>query len=124
MDTSKLSINGMNMKSVLYRYTKQHHIYLENGKSFIKAKVDPKELIDDNYDHHSVVNAYKVGQGLSFCQTPHNYHKAEDRVCIVVKLKDISDQGGRLYRELSSSTPDAWFVTIPEGQIEVEEINH
>ena len=120
---SFLKSKGFNLETLFYRYTYRKHLHEKDGKLFIQAKGHPIEIIEDHYETGELVNAYKINKGLGFCTTPHNYHKREGKICVGTTLNSIAKQNGKIYKEMSSSTPDAWFVTIPEGELEIELID-
>ena len=118
-----LKENKLSLDSFLYRYTKKHHLkFSDDGKVYISAKSKPEEVIIDEYDGngHTII-AKNVGQGLAFTTQIERDYNIEDRICIRVKLGDVLDQAGILYKV--TSVPEyitSFLLTLPTGKVNVE----
>jgi hypothetical protein len=118
---SILKYEGLNTESVLYRYTNAHHIIKkDNGETFVKANLEPQEMVVDHYGNGHLTMASEIGKGLAFTLSKDSIFKTSDKACIRLKLGDVLSQGGALYQDQSSGEPNSWFLTIPEGEVKVQ----
>ena len=112
-----------------------------SGRYRLAANVHPSESVIDVYGGPGyVVQAEEVGPGLAFIEnTSRNWQEtmemrtlraseaarqsnAADRVEVEVRLGDILGQGGLLYPVESVMVEQAWYLTLPQGSIEVREV--
>ncbi len=56
---------------------------------------------------------------LAFQLTKESRFKSDNRKCVSVRLGDILDQGGVIYKDQSSGEPDSWFLTMPNGKVKI-----
>jgi hypothetical protein len=118
-----LKENNLDHNSRLYRYTSERHLKkMEEGTERIQANNEAVEMVVDPYEEHGHVFVAKdIGPGLSFLTEPLEEYEREDRVCVSVKISDILDQGGRIYRVTSlPAYINAVFITLPGKEIAVE----
>jgi len=109
--------------SELYRYTKKSHIIEHrDGSLTITANSNPPEMIIDLYDGQGhTFRADSVGQGLSFTTKEEQDYRTDETVSVKLKLKDILDQGGLIYKVISlPEYVKAYYFTIPKGNVKVQ----
>lgn len=115
--------DGLTLDSVFYRYTKKSHINKnKDGSLSITANSNPLEMVIDLYNGqgHTFI-AESIGQGLSFATKEERDYCTDETVSVKLKLKDILDQGGLIYKVIS--VPEyviAYFFTIPSGKVIVQ----
>ena len=63
--------------------------------------------------------ASEIGAGLAFALSKDSRFKAPERKCVSVRLGDILDQGGAIYKDESSGEPSSWYLTMPEGKVKI-----
>ena len=106
-----------------YRYTLPEFIKQIKGDIFeITANEEAAEMIEDHYGGGHLKMAKNVGPGLAFTIDSDNEYKEADRVCVELKLKDILDQEGKIYKDKSSYEEGTWFFTIPKGVVRVKKV--
>jgi len=93
-----------------------------DGYTYIRAKENPLEIVIDPYhgEGHSF-HASNIGPGLAFTSSREEEFSAPDKVCLQVKIGNILEQGGLLYR--ITSVPEyinAYFLTIPDGKVRAQ----
>jgi len=115
--------DNLSPDSELYRYTKKSHIIEHrDGSLTITANSNPPEMIIDLYGGQGhTFRADSVGQGLSFTTKEEQDYRTDETVSVKLKLKDILDQGGLIYKVIS--LPEyvrAYYFTIPEGSVKVQ----
>lgn len=118
-----MSEDNLTPNSEFYRYTKKSHIIEhKDGSLTITANSNPPEMIIDLYDGQGhTYRAESVGQGLSFTTKEEQDYRTDETVSVKLKLKDILDQGGLIYKVIS--LPEyvrAYYFTIPEGSVKVQ----
>ena len=109
--------------SEFYRYTKKPHIIEhKDGSLSITANSNPPEMIIDLYDGQGhTFRADSVGQGLSFTTKEEQDYRTDETVSVKLKLKDILDQGGLIYKVISlPEYVKAYYFTIPKGKVKVQ----
>jgi hypothetical protein len=117
---SLLENEGLNADTILYRYTSSHHIITaDDGNTFIKANPNPPEIVVDHYAQGHSMPAREFGPGLAFALSKENRFKSSEKKCVSIRLGDILNQGGKLYQDQSSGEPDSWFMTMPQGSVNV-----
>ena len=116
---------NLNSESNLYRYTSKEYLKESNGKLYLKAKTEPNDMVVDRYHGFwEVFISSEVGQGISFLSNREEEYERSDRVCVVLKLKDVLDQGGLIYTVTSlPAYIKAFFCTLPEGKVKVTVIS-
>jgi len=109
--------------SEFYRYTKKSHIIEHrDGSLTITANNNPPEMIIDLYDGQGhTFRADSVGQGLSFTTKEEQDYRTDETVSVKLKLKDILDQGGLIYKVISlPEYVKAYYFTIPSGKVKIQ----
>jgi hypothetical protein len=109
--------------SEFYRYTKKSHIIEHrDGSLTITANSNPPEMIIDLYDGQGhTFRADSVGQGLSFTTKEEQDYRTDETVSVKLKLKDILDQGGLIYKVISlPEYVKAYYFTIPSGKVKIQ----
>ena len=116
-----LQANGWDAETRLYRYTLPEFLDPEgeSGACRISSNPEPSEAVADVYGPGHLLTAEQVAPGLAFAESADNEWKAEDRVCVEVRLKDLLDQGGLIYPVESIITDRVWYVTFPRGRVRV-----
>ena len=106
----------------------------------LKANQSPSESVVDVYGQGYVVQAEQVGPGLAFAEsdqpnwqetmemrslkaTQTSKAKMADHVEVEIRLGDILQQGGLVYPVESVTVERAWYCTLPEGSIEVRQVD-
>ena len=103
----------------------------------VQANRTPSESVVDVYGPGYTVQAEQVGPGLAFAESasPNWQETMElrtlregqgkanplDRIEIEVRIEDLLRQGGLMYPVESVTVERAWYFTLPEGSIEVQE---
>ena len=87
----------------------------------LSANDDPSEAITDVYEGGHGKLAANVGPGLAFVQSKGEDWHSPDRKLVEVRLQDVLDQGGRIYPVASVITEPVFYLTLPEGSVEVRE---
>jgi hypothetical protein len=82
-------------------------------------------MIQDIYDSGHSMMAKFVDQGLAFTSSIEEEFKTENHKLVAVKVGNNLENGGLLYPDVSSYTnvSKAYFVTLPSGEIEVDELD-
>lgn len=109
--------------SVFYRYTKKSHILKnKDGSLAITANRNPPEMVIDLYNGQGhTFRADSVGQGLSFTTKAEQDYCTDESVSVKLKLKDILDQGGLIYKVISvPAYVNAYYFTIPSGTVKIQ----
>lgn len=103
---------NLNSESNLYRYTSKEYLKESNGKLYLKAKTEPNDMVVDRYHGFwEVFISSEVGQGISFLSNREEEYERSDRVCVVLKLKDVLDQGGlNLYSNIITCLYKSLFL--------------
>lgn len=117
---SILKESNLTADSILYRYTSEQYLKKnDEGKEVLIANQEPKEMIVDNYKGHGhVYMAKDIGPGLSFLTERLDEYEKADRVCVSVRVIDILEQGGLIYKVTSlPAYIDAFFFTIPGNEV-------
>jgi len=109
-------------ETILFRYTKNHHLEkINNVEYIISAIKDPLEMVINKPGGGHIVNAANLGQGLSFATKPEPDYAIENKICVKVELNKILEQGGQVYKVVSvPGYIDAYYLTMPEGKINVQ----
>lgn len=104
----------------------------------LAANPRPSESVVDVYGPGYVVQAEQMGAGLAFAESARpNWQEtmelramragggtlppSMEHVEVMVTLAELLAQGGLLYPVESVTVERAWYVTLPEGGIEVRE---
>lgn len=109
--------------SEFYRYTNKIHIHKnKEGSLTITANPNPPEIIIDLYSGQGhTFSADSVGQGLSFTTKEEQDYYTDESVSVKLKLKDILDQGGLIYKVISvPEYVNAYYFTIPSGTVKIQ----
>lgn len=115
-----LEAEGLNANTTLYRYTNAHHLKKDdNGDDFIEANPDSPEMVVDHYANGHLTSASDMGAGLAFALSKDSRFKTSERKCVSVKLGDILEQGGVVYKDESSGEPNSWYLTMPNGRVKI-----
>ena len=65
--------------------------------------------------------AENVGQGLSFTTKEEQDYYTDESISVKLKLKDILDQGGLIYKVISvPEYVNAYYFTIPSGAVKIQ----
>ena len=119
---SYLQSAGLTEDTTLYRATLTEFIRSnEDGELIISANADPSEAVVNVYEQGHVYLARDVGPGLAFVETLDNEWNADDRKLVSIQVKDVLEQGGKIYPVESVITDRVWYVTLPHGHIRVGE---
>ncbi len=123
--TDLLAENHLTPESVLYRYTSEKYLEKDGeGEFVLRAKAKPIDMVVDRYHgSYHVYIAHEIGQGLSFMKKREEEYENPNRICVLVTVGDIIEQGGLIYTV--SSLPaylKAFFFTLPEGKIRVKQL--
>ncbi len=117
---SLMETEGLDADTVLYRHTNPHHLKTdEKGETFIEANPNSQEIVIDHYGQGHSMPASEFGPGLAFALARESRFKSQSRKCVSVKLGDILDQGGVIYKDQSSGEPNSWFLTMPNGRVRI-----
>lgn len=106
----------------LYRYTSRDYLIEDNDLFYLKAKLEPKDMVIDRYhgNWQSFLGS-EIGMGISFLLDQETEYEKSDRVCVEVYLKDVLNQGGLLYEVTSlPAYINAVFCTIPSSKVPVK----
>ena len=125
----------------LYREAMRNSLTPTNTPGVFRLEANPKpaETIVDVYGQGYVVQAEQVGPGLAFAESDNpNWQetmemrslratltskaKAGDHIEVEIRLADILAQGGLVYPVESVTVEKAWYCTLPNGSIEVREV--
>ena len=122
-------------ESRLYREADRASLTPSNtpGVYHLAANARPSESVIDVYGPGYVVQAEQVGPGLAFAESASpNWQETmelralksatKDRVEVEVRLEDLLRQGGLVYPVESVLVERAWYVTLPQGSVEVREV--
>lgn len=111
------------------------------GRYRLAANSSPSESVIDVYGPGYVVQAEQVGPGLAFAESARAQWQdsvvlrtlraadvemllaSEDRIEVEVRVEDILRQGGLMYPVESVEVEKAWYFTLPEGSVEVRELD-
>ena len=114
--------DNLSLDSEFYRYTKKSHINKnKDGSLTITANSNPPEMVIDLYNGQGhTFRADSVGQGLSFTTKEEKDYYTDESVSVKLKLKDILDQGGLIYKVISvPEYVNAYYFTIPSGKVKI-----
>lgn len=118
-----MQIENFTENTKFYRYVLPEHIeQIEDNIYDVTANDEATEMIEDHYDSGHLIMAKNIGPGLAFTIDFNTEYKADNRICIELKLKDILDQGGKIYEDKSSYEEGTWFFTIPKRRVRVKKI--
>ena len=97
----------------------------EDGTEVIIANDAPVDMVVDNYAGGGhVFIAKDIGAGLSFMTGQQVDYGRDDRVCVSVKISDIINQGGLIYKITSlPAYITAFFVTLPMKELQITRID-
>jgi hypothetical protein len=137
-------------QAVLSSLLKEHHLtgesrlYREADRSSLTptgtpgvyrlgANAHPSESVIDVYGPGYVVQAEQVGPGLAFAESASpNWQETmelralqnatKDCVEVEIRLDDLLRQGGLIYPVESVLVERAWYVTLPQGSVEVRQV--
>ena len=93
------------------------------GVSRVSANEKPSEAVTDVYRNGHLINAEHIGPGLAFAESRDLEWSAPERKVIELALKDVLDQGGLIYPVESVTTERVWYVTLPDGDVQVRVID-
>lgn len=116
-----MASNDFTAESRLYRHTLAEFLEStgEAGVYHISANDDPSEAIVDVYGGGHISLAVRLGPGLAFAESAESEWQDSDRVCVVVRLADVLEQGGLIYPVESVITDRVWYLTLPSGGVTV-----
>ena len=116
---------GLSPESRFYRHTRPEHLEPldEPGTYRISANPDPSEAVVDVYAGGHTTLAVHMGPGLAFAEAPENEWRESGRACVELRLRDVLDQGGRVYPVESVVTERVWYFTLPEGGVRVRGVD-
>lgn len=123
--SSFLEAEGLSKDTKLYRFSLAEYVRKdEGGRYFISANPEPTEMIKDIYESGHSMMAKFINKGLAFTAGVEESFKTDEHVLVVLKLEKILEQEGLIYPDVSSFTDEsnAYFVTIPQGEIEVKKL--
>jgi len=120
-----LKENNLNSDSILYRFTSEKHLKkYDDGTPGLIVNDEPVDMLIDHYKGQGhVYIAREIGPGLSFMTEPLEEYVRDDRICVSVKIGDLIEEGGLIYKV--SSLPkyiNAFFFTLPEGIVPVNRV--
>ena len=113
--------NNLTPESKLYRYTSLEYLEEIDNQFFLKAKNNPSDTVIDIYHGYSeVYNSSNIGDGISFLSAKEDEYLIDNRVCVVLELKDALEQGCLVYPIISlPAYLKAFFCTLPEGIVKI-----
>lgn len=115
--------NGLTEESIFYRYTFPEFLKSIDGNRFkLSANDQATEIVVDVYQSGLREMAHNFGKGLTFLSERDESFELPDKICVKMQLKEILQQGGLLYPDESSFVEGAFFMTMPEGEVEVEKV--
>jgi hypothetical protein len=116
-----LSENGFDENTILYRYTLPEFLEpIDDNRYKLSANPNATEVVEDLYDTGYSIAARELGKGLScFIQKEPDYQLPE-HTCVKIRLGDILSQGGLVYPDHSNFAEGSYFLTMPNGFVEVE----
>jgi hypothetical protein len=114
-----LKEEGLRLDTKLYRSTWPEFLVTDAGEHWIQANEQPTEMVIDSYGSGHTMMASEVGRGLAFTEEMEDDYKLEGRIYVIVRLQDVKEQGGRIYKDVSSHVLNSYFLYLPEGRIQV-----
>jgi hypothetical protein len=115
-----MKLESLDRTTTLYRYTSKNHLSRTADDRYeLSANEGATEIIEDIYGSGHLIMAKNVGAGLAFTLEKEDEYGGESKVCVCVQLSDIIDQGGLIYQDRSSHIGKSYFLTMPEGKVEV-----
>jgi len=118
--TSFINEEGLSLDTLLYRSTLSEFLIEDAGEHWIQANEQPTEMVVDSYRSGHTMMASEIGSGLAFTKEIEEDYKLEGRVYVSVQLQDVKDQGGLIYKDVSSHVLNSYFLHMPKGKIQVE----
>lgn len=114
LDHFKLTEN-----TILYRFTAEKHLHkMEDGSYTISALHEPVEMVINRLKGGHTINAASIGKGLAFTKEIEEDYRLESKVCVKVKVSDILQQGGHIYKVISvPEYIEAYFCYLPEEKV-------
>ena len=115
--------NGFTPETRFYRHTLPEFLEPldEPGRHRLTANPHPSEAVEDIYAQGHIAMAEAVGAGLAFGEVISDAWEEPERVCVGICLRDVIDQGGRIYPVESVIIERVWYFTLPSGAVEVFE---
>ncbi len=107
------------LDTMLYRSTLPEFLVKDAGEHWIQANEQPTEMVIDRYGSGHTMMASEVGRGLAFTEEMEDDYKSGGRIYVMVRLQDVKDQGGLVYKDVSSHVLNSYFLYLPEGRIQV-----
>ncbi len=114
-----LKEEGLTLDTMLYRSTLPEFLVTDAGVHWIQANEQPTEMVIDRYGSGHTVMASEVGRGLAFTEKMEDDYRLGGRIYVIIRLQDVKDQGGRVYKDVSSHVLNSYFLYLPEGKIQV-----
>jgi hypothetical protein len=113
--------NGFTEETRFYRETLPEFLSPTDspGVFRISANPEPSESVIDLYAGGHISVAEQIGRGLAFVESAGNEWRSDDRATVSIRLKDVLDQGGRIYPVQTVITEKTWYFTLPGGSVEV-----
>jgi len=118
--TNFLKGEGLSIDTVLYRSTLPEYLFTDAGEHWLKANEEPTEMVVDSYGSGHTMMASEIGSGLAFTEEVEDDYKLGGRVYVSVRLQDVKDQGGLVYKDVSSHVLNSYFLHMPKHRIQVE----
>ena len=118
-------LNNMNLspESSLFRYTLPEYLKTEDGGiHFLYANDEATEIVIDIYNQGHKTMAKNVGTGLAFTTETEEEFSDDEKILVEIKINQIIDMDGLIYKDVSTYTGNSLFCTIPGGKIEVKVI--
>ena len=88
----------------------------------VSANEDPTESVTDIYGAGHTCLARDCGPGLAFVESADHEWRSPDRKAVSVRIGDVLEQGGRIYPVASVITDPTWYLTLPAGSVQVQEV--
>ena len=118
--------NHLTPESKLYRYTSRSYLKEIDGHLYLEAKTNPSDMVIDRYHGFwEVFMSSEIGKGISFLSNMEKEYERSERVCVEIKLENVLEQGGLVYKVTSlPAYINAFFCTLPEGKVKVLIVDH
>ena len=116
--------NKLTEDSILFRYTYPEFLeHVEGNRYKLSANENATEMVEDLYGSGHLKMAKYIGKGLTFLSQKESEFDLPEKKCVQVRLKEILKQGGLIYPDRSSFVSGSFFITLPNGSVEVEMVS-
>lgn len=108
-------------KTIMYRYTSPEFLTnTENNRYRLSANPNATEIVVDLYESGHSIPGSEIGPGLAFFMNKETEYDLPDKQCVKLELGNILEQGGLLYPDFSTFSEGCFFITMPNGYVDVE----